>query len=174
MRAPIRVVVGRIGRAHGIRGDLAVELRTDEPERRFAAGQVVHTPTQTLTVSKSRWHSGRLLVTFAEVPDRTAAELLRGALLEADVDPDALPSDEGEFYDRQLIGLEVRTEAGLVVGTVASVAHHGEQDTLVVSRGTGDDVLVPFVTEIVPTVDLPGGYLSVANLPGLLDFNVAE
>jgi 16S rRNA processing protein RimM len=167
------VVVGRIGRAHGIRGDVAVDVRTDEPERRFARGSVVSAGDRNLTVSSARWHSGRLLVTFAEIPDRTAAELLRGTMLEADVDPDEVPSDEGEFYDRQLVGLEVRSASGDVVGEIASVVHHDEQDTLVV-QGDAHEFLVPFVEAIVPTVDLCGGFVVVVDLPGLLDPEAAE
>ncbi|MFL6088685.1 MAG: ribosome maturation factor RimM [Aeromicrobium sp.] len=170
----VRVVVGRIGRAHGIRGELAVEVRTDEPERRFATSARLHGGDRTLTVSRTRWHSGRLLVTFAEVPDRTAAEGLRGTLLEVDVDRAEQPTDDGEFYDRQLIGLEARTAGGDAFGMVASVVHHGEQDTLVISRPSGADVLVPFVADLVPTVDLSGGHVVVADVPGLLDLEQVD
>ena len=165
----MRVVVGRIGRAHGIRGEVAIEVRTDEPDRRFAPNSTLIAGDRTLTVATTRWHSGRLLASFADVPDRTAAELLRGTVLEADVDPDELPSDEGEFYDRQLIGLAVRRTSGDVVGTVTSVVHHGEQDTLVLTTGSGPEILIPFVSAIVPTVDLDEGYVVVADVPGLLD-----
>lgn len=169
MGVPIRVVVGRIGRAHGVRGEVAIDVRTDEPDRRFAPKSALVAADRTLTVSKMRWHSGRLLVAFTEFADRTAAESLRGTVLEADVDPDELPSDEGEFYDRQLIGLEVRNAADVVIGTITSIAHHGEQDTLVLRSGSGDEILVPFVSEIVPIVDLPAGYVVVTDVPGLLD-----
>ena len=170
----VRVTVGRIGRAHGVRGEVAVDVRTDEPDRRFAPDSTVIAGDRTLTVSRSRWHSGRLLVAFAEVADRTAAELLRGTMLDVEVDADERPAEEGEFYDRQLIGLDVRNSANAVIGTIISIAHHGEQDTLVVGREAGTEVLVPFVTEIVPTVDVPGGYVVVADLPGLLDPDQAD
>ena len=170
----MRVVVGRIGRAHGIRGDVAIDVRTDEPDRRFAPESTLIADDRTLTVSRTRWHSGRLLVAFAEIADRTAAEALRGTVLEADVDPDELPTGEEEFYDRQLIGLEVRTASDAVIGTVAAVTHHDEQDTLVVQRAPDAEVLVPFVTAIVPTVDVAGGYVVVADVPGLLDQGQAE
>ena len=170
----VRVVVGRIGRAHGIRGEVAIDVRTDEPERRFAPASTLIAGDRTLTVSRTRWHSGRLLATFAEVPDRTAAERLGGTLLEVDVDPDELPSDESEFYDRQLVGLSARRTSGDVLGEIASVVHHGEQDTLVIRTGTGAEVLVPFVVEIVPTVDVAGGFVVVTDLPGLLDPEKAE
>ena len=171
---PIRVVVGRIGRAHGIRGEVAIDVRTDEPDRRFAPTSTLIAGDRRLTVARARWHSGRLLVAFAEVADRTAAELLRGTMLEVDVDPDELPSDEGEFYDRQLVGLAARSSSGDVFGEVASVVHHDEQDTLVIRRQSGGETLVPFVREIVPTVDLDGGYIVVVDLPGLLDPENAE
>jgi 16S rRNA processing protein RimM len=166
---PVRVVVGRIGRAHGIRGEVAIDVRTDEPDRRFAPEATLIAGGRTLTISGTRWHSGRLIATFVEVPDRTAAELLRGTLLEADVDPDELPADEGEFYDRQLIGLSARRTSGDVLGEIASVVHHGEQDTLVIRTGAGVEILVPFVAEIVPTVDVAGGFVVITDLPGLLD-----
>ena len=173
MAVPIRVTVGRIGRAHGIRGEVTVDVRTDEPDRRFAAQSTLIAGDRTLTVARTRWHSGRLVAAFAEVPDRTAAELLRGTLLEAEVDPDERPAEDGEFFDRQLIGLEVRDGAGAVVGTITSIVHHDEQDTLVIGRATGD-VLVPFVAELVPTVDVAGGYLAIADVPGLLDLDQAD
>lgn len=169
----VRVTVGRIGRAHGIRGDLAVDVRTDEPERRFARGAVVTAGSRTLTVAASRWHSGRLLVSFAEVGDRTAAEQLRGVLLEADVDPSELPDEEDAYYDRQLIGLEARSASGAVLGEVTSIVHHGEQDTLIV-RADGREVMIPFVTAIVPTVDLADGFLVVADLPGLIEPDLSD
>lgn len=174
MQAPIRVVVGRIGRAHGVRGEVAIDVRTDEPDRRFAPTSKLVAGDRTLTISRTRWHSGRLLAAFAEIPDRTAAELLRGTVLEADVDPDELPSEEGEFYDRHLIGLSARTASGNVIGEIESVAHHDEQDTLVLRSGAGAEILVPFVAEIVPTVDVTGGFVVVADLPGLLDPDEVE
>jgi 16S rRNA processing protein RimM len=174
VRVPNRVVVGRIGRAHGIRGEVAIDVRTDEPDRRFAPTSTLIAGDRTLTVSRTRWHSGRLLAAFDEVPDRTAAELLRGTVLEADVDPDELPADEGEFYDRQLIGLSVRSTSGDVLGEIASVAHHGAQDTLVLRSRSGAEILVPFVTEIVPTVDVVAGFVVVADVPGLLDPDQAQ
>src|SRR3954454_5572195 len=110
------VVVGRIGPAHGLRGEVFVEPRTDEPERRFAAGAVLGTPTGSLTVAGSRTHSGRLVVGFAELTDRTAAEAARGTELTVAVDAAERPEDPEEFYDHQLVGLRVETVAGEVVG----------------------------------------------------------
>src|SRR3954454_22236981 len=168
MPAPIRVTVGRIGRAHGIRGDVAIDVRTDEPERRLARGALVSAAARPPTVAASRWHSGRLLVTFAEIADRTAAEKLRGTLLESEVDPDDRPDEEDAYYDRQLIGLEGRTADGVGIGAVVAVAHLAEQDALIVAA-EGREVMIPFVSAIVPTVDLAGGNRVVADIPGLID-----
>lgn len=169
----MQVVVGRIGRAHGIRGELNVEIRTDEPERRFAPGSSIICNGRTLTVASSRQHSGRLVVGFREVPDRTAAEQLHGAVLEAEVDPSEVPEDPEEFYDHQLVGLQVRTPDDAVAGTVTSVLHHSQQDTLVVDAGDRE-VLVPFVAALVPTVDVAEGYVRLADVLGLLDLDAAE
>jgi 16S rRNA processing protein RimM len=130
----MRVTVGRIGRAHGIRGDVVVGVRTDEPELRFAAGAKLDTDpggAGPLTVTAARWHSGELLVRFAGVKDRTAAEGLRGTWLTVDADALPPPSDPDEFRDHDLVGLSVRTVTGVLVGEVTDILHHG-QDILVI------------------------------------------
>ena len=167
------VVIGRIGRAHGLRGELNVEIRTDEPERRFAPGSSIICGDRTLTVESSRHHSGRLLVAFREVADRTAAEQLHGSILEAEVDETERPDNSDEFYDHQLVGLQVRGPDDAVVGTVTSVVHLPEQDTLVVDAD-GREVLVPFVTALVPTVEVDEGYVQLADVAGLLDPDAAD
>ena len=176
-----QVTVGRIGRPHGVRGEVSVEVRTDEPDKRFHEGArlAVRAPRagapvpDPLTVTGTRWHQGRLLVTFAEARDRTAAEALRDCLLLVDVDPDVRPDDPEEFYDHQLVGLAVRTrdESGEphAVGAVAEVLHSGAQDLLVVHRDDGREVMVPFVAALVPEVDVVAGHLVVEDRPGLLD-----
>jgi 16S rRNA processing protein RimM len=163
-------VVGIIERAHGTRGEVAVRLRTDEPERRFAAGQVLREEggTRCLTVKSARDHSGRLLVKFAEVVDRVGADAVRGMVLTAAVEPDERPAEPGEFYDRQLIGLRASTPDGAEVGRVASVLHLPAQDLLEIDTAAGRR-LVPFVEALVPDVDLAAGRLTVVNVAGLLD-----
>jgi 16S rRNA processing protein RimM len=173
------VVVGRIGKAHGVKGEVSVEPRTDEPERRFADGAVLATRTPrgtephaadrpaTLTVGRTRWHQSRLLVTFVGVEDRTAAERLRGLSLVLSLDPDEAPEDPEEFYDHQLIGLGVSTTDGVAVGEVTDVIHGASQDLLAI-RTVDGEALVPFVSALVPVVDVPGGRLEVADRPGLL------
>ena len=169
------LAVGRIIRPHGIRGEVSVEVRTDSPDERFAAGSVLGTdPAEAgpQTVASSRWHAGRLLVRFAETADRTQAEQLRGVWLTVAASEVLPPRDPDEFHDGQLIGLGVVTVAGDVVGTVTDVLHHG-QDLLVVepTAGTGltSEVLVPFVAAIVVTVDLAAERLIIDPPPGLLD-----
>ena len=169
----IEVCVGRIGKAHGVRGEVSVEVRTDEPERRFVVGAVLAPRGRhpalpaSLTVQATRWHQDRLLVRFAEVPDRSAAEQTRGALLYVDLPPDEVPDDPEEFYDHQLVGLTAEDTEGTRIGVVTEVLHHTGQELLVLDAD-GREVLVPFVAALVPTVDVPGGRLVVADRPGLV------
>jgi 16S rRNA processing protein RimM len=173
----MQLVVGRIGRPHGIRGEVTVQVHTDDPDSRFAAGSVLVTEPAArgpLTVSSSRWHSGRLLVTFAGYDDRTSAEDLRGTLLVVD-SADVGPADDpDEFHDHELVGLGVVTVAGEPVGVVADVLHQG-QDLLVIRPGRpgAEDVLVPFVAPLVPEVDVKAGRLVIDPPPGLLDLGAA-
>jgi 16S rRNA processing protein RimM len=168
----MQLVVGRVGRPHGLRGELTVEVRTDDPQARFAAGTVLATEPAArgpLTISSARWHSGRLLVTFAGHGDRTAAEQLRDTFLVVDSADLDEPADPDEFHDYQLIGLSAWTVAGEQVGVVADVLHHG-QDLLVIRpvRDRGE-ILVPFVSAIVPEVDVAAGRLTIDPPGGLLD-----
>jgi len=168
----MRLVIGRVGRAHGVRGDVAVEVRTDDPDARFADGAALDTdPPERgpLTVEATRWHSGRLLVSFAGVADRTRAESLRGTMLVVEVDDAERFDDPDEFYDHQLIGLRAVTTAGDQIGAVTDVLHLPAQDVLAIKRGDGVEVLVPFVAELVPNVDLDAKTVSVEPRPGLLD-----
>ena len=159
-----------IGRQLGDLVYVSVEVRTDEPERRFAPGQVLRDEggTQPFTVQSVRDHSGRLLVRFAEVINRETAEAVRGTLLIAAVEPDERPLEPEEFYDRQLIGLQVRRPDGVVVGTVNSVLHLPSQEVLEVETANGPR-LIPFVTALVPHIDLEACCLTVADVAGLLD-----
>ncbi|MFT3970477.1 MAG: ribosome maturation factor RimM [Micropruina sp.] len=167
--APIvEVVVGTIGRAHGLRGEVTVRVRSDFAEDRFAPGAVLRAGGVTggsLEVSASRWQGDLLLVTFRGYTDRSRAETLRGTELWAQVE--AGEGDPGEFHDAALIGLQVRT-GPVVRGRIAAILHNPGQDLLVVRSEAGEQ-LVPFVTELVPVVDLEGGYVEVVDLPGLFD-----
>ncbi len=172
----VEVVVGRIGKPHGLRGLLTVDVRTDEPDRRFAVGAILRAEPPagsasrltTLTVATARWHSGVLLVTFAEVPDRTAAEAARGIVLHATIPADESPEDPDEFYDHQLVGLAAYDVGGALLGTVAGLVHGSAQDLLRVVTPDGREALVPFVKALVPEVDVAEGRLVIADRPGLV------
>jgi 16S rRNA processing protein RimM len=165
------LAVGRIGRAHGIRGEVSVDIRTDDPGARFAPGSSFATDPEhvgPLTVEAVRAHTGRLLVRFTGFDDRGAAETLRGTLLlvdSADIPP---TNDPEEFHDHELVGLTAVTTDGTELGEVVDVQHTG-QDLLVVRRPGGADALVPFVGAIVAEIDVPGGRIVIDPPPGLLE-----
>lgn len=167
----MQVTVGRIGRAHGIRGAVVVGVRTDEPELRFVKGAQLDTDPSgvgPLTVAATRWHSGELLVRFAGVDDRDAAQELRGTWLLVDSATIAPPDDPDEFLDTDLIGLSVRTVDGTPVGTVGDVLHPA-QDVLVVNTTDAREIMIPFVKAIVPEVDISSGVVVIDPPEGLLN-----
>ncbi|MER5972054.1 ribosome maturation factor RimM [Streptomyces sp. NPDC002055] len=173
----MQLVVARIGRAHGIKGEVTVEVRTDEPELRLGPGAVLATDPASvgpLTIETGRVHSGRLLLRFAGVADRTAAEALRNTLLIAEIDPEEVPEDPEEYYDHQLMDLDVVTVDGTEVGRIAEISHLPHQDLLIVRRPDGSEVMVPFVAEIVPEIDLEEQRAVIDPPPGLIDGAEAE
>lgn len=149
-------------------------MHTDSPEERFTPGAVLATRARdgasgTVTIAAVRPHTGRLLVTFQDVAGRDAAEALRGLLLLVDA-AELTPSDDPEeFYDHELEGLEVVDVRGDRIGVVAEVLHTAASELLAVRRDDGSEALVPFVTEIVPTVDVAAGRVVVDPPEGLLD-----
>ncbi|MCH5645551.1 ribosome maturation factor RimM [Gordonia sp. ABSL49_1] len=152
------LVVGRVVKSHGVRGEVVVDIRTDDPDRRFAPGAVLRgrlpkgAGDRDFTVTAAREHSGRLLLSLAEVSDRTAADGMRGVLFLID-SSEAEPSDDpDEFYDHELEGVAVSTVGGAKVGVVESVLHLPGGELLSVRTEDGREVLVPFVRQIVPTV----------------------
>jgi 16S rRNA processing protein RimM len=170
------VVVGRIGRPHGVRGLVTVEVRTDDPDLRFAAGAVLVTdPPERgpLTVVDKRWHSGTLLLQLARpdgavVGTREDVDTLRNTLLLVPLADLPEIEEPDSFYDHQLVGLGVRLPDDSELGTVTAVRHEA-QDLLVIRRPDAPEVLVPFVSALVPTVDVAGGYLVVDPPEGLLE-----
>ncbi|MBB5911587.1 16S rRNA processing protein RimM [Nocardia transvalensis] len=172
----MELVVGRVAKSHGVRGELVVEVRTDEPEQRFAPGIVLRgrlpraTSTQDYTVESVREHSGRLLVCLRGVSDRTAADALRGTLFLIDT-ADLSPSeDPDEFYDHELEGLSVQLVDGAVVGEVTEVLHSAAGELLSVrAADDGREILIPFVTAIVPSVSVAEGRVVIDPPEGLLD-----
>ncbi|WP_225838536.1 ribosome maturation factor RimM [Streptomyces sp. NK08204] len=168
----MQLVVARIGRAHGIKGEVTVEVRTDEPELRLAPGAVLATDPASagpLTIATGRVHSGRLLLRFEGVSDRNGAEALRNTLLIAEIDPEELPEGEDEYYDHQLIDLDVVTEDGQEVGRITEISHLPSQDLFIVERPDGSEVMIPFVEEIVTDIDLAEQKAVIAPPPGLID-----
>lgn len=177
------LTIGRVVRPHGVRGEVVVEVTTDEPDQRFAPGAtVVAEPSgpppadpaawrvpPTLTVVAARPHQGRLIVEFDGIADRNLAEALRGVLLRVDSETLTSPADPEEFRDHQLVGLAAVTPAGESLGSVARVEHGAASDLLVLDRPDGGTALVPFVRAIVPEVDLAVGRVVVDPPPGLLD-----
>jgi len=184
--------VGRIARAHGVHGEVSVVPLTDAVTERFAPGALLNVEQGQRTtaavvgpgggpgrfsgglhVGRVRWHHGRLLVSFTEVTDRTAAESLRGLRLTAAASEIAVSDDPDEFLDRELIGMTVVDIAGHSLGTVREVVHVPGQDLLAVATG-GGEVLIPFVSAIVPTVDRAKAVITVDPPAGLLDLARAE
>lgn len=165
------LTVGRVVRPHGIHGEVIVEVHTDEPEQRFAVGAQLLTGEgeRRLTVAACRPHLGRLIVAFDGVDDRDGAEALRGTLLQVDSATLAPPEDPEEYRDHQLVGLSAVTPGGERLGEVVDIDHAPASDLLVVRRPDGRTALVPFVSAIVPEVDLTGGRVVVDPPPGLLD-----
>ncbi|WP_436537281.1 ribosome maturation factor RimM [Actinoplanes sp. HUAS TT8] len=186
------LVVGQIGKPHGIRGEVSVVVRTDEPEERFTVGSVFTTevprdrrvnagpagtpvpgarfevPKQ-LTLESIRWHQGRGIAVFEGIHDRNVAEAMRGVYLQVDSAELTPPDDPDEFHDHQLVGLRVETVDGVVLGTVQRIDHAPSSDLIVLAKSGGGTALIPFVTAMVPTVDLAGERVIVDLPEGLLD-----
>ncbi|MFJ1597105.1 ribosome maturation factor RimM [Streptomyces sp. NPDC088261] len=168
----MQLVVARIGRAHGIKGEVTVEVRTDEPELRLGPGAVLGTEPASagpLTIATGRVHSGRLLLRFEGVSDRGGAEALRNILLIAEVDPEELPEDPEEFYDHQLMDLDVVLADGTEIGRITEITHLPSQDLFIVERPDGSEVMIPFVEEIVTEIDLEEQRAVIDPPPGLID-----
>lgn len=167
--------VGRLTKAHGLKGALKLELYTDEPEKRFVPGAVftLQVPTaskwhgKTLELRELRWYNGHPVGFFAGVDDRTEAETLVKAILWVSKDVRELPDEEDAWYDHQLVGLAALRD-GARVGTIARVDHLPAQDLLAIATDAGE-VLVPFVRAIVPEVDLAAGTVTLTPPAGLFE-----
>lgn len=167
--------VGRLTKAHGLKGALKLELYTDEPEKRFVPGAVftLQVPTaskwhgKTIELRELRWYNGHPVGFFAGVDDRTEAETLVKAILWVSQDVKQLPEEDDAWYDHQLVGLDALRD-GVSVGRVVRVDHLPAQDLLAVATGNGE-VLVPFVKAIVPEVDLAAGTVTLTPPAGLFE-----
>ncbi|MFE4309362.1 ribosome maturation factor RimM [Streptomyces sp. NPDC056891] len=168
----MQLVVARIGRAHGIKGEVTVEVRTDEPELRLGPGAVLRTDPASagpLTIETGRVHSGRLLLRFEGVRDRNAAEALRNILLIAEVDPTEMPEEEDEYYDHQLMDLDVVLADGTEIGRITEISHLPSQDLFIVECPDGTELMIPFVESIVTEIDLEEQRAVIDPPPGLID-----
>jgi 16S rRNA processing protein RimM len=167
--------VGRLTKAHGLKGAIKLELYTDEPEKRFVPGAVftLQVPTaskwhgKTLELRELRWYNGHPVGFFAGVDDRTEAETLIKAILWVSQDATQLPDEEDAWYDHQLVGLDAVRD-GVTVGRVARVDHLPAQDLLAIATA-GGEVLVPFVKAIVPEVDIAAGTVTLTPPAGLFE-----
>ena len=175
MSSKTQLRVGRLTKAHGLKGAIKIELYTDDPERRFVPGAVftLQVPTsspwhgKTIELAELKWYNTHPVAFFKDVPDRTTAESLLKAILWIDQDMTESTYEEDAWFDHQLIGLAVIRD-GVKVGTVTLVDHLPAQDLLHVKTDAGD-VLVPFVKAIVPSVDIKAGTLTVTPPPGLFE-----
>jgi 16S rRNA processing protein RimM len=165
------IAVGRIGRPRGVHGETFVEPWTDDPDERFAVGAVLQTEpggAGLLTVAAMSLTGGRLVVGFAGVSDRAAAEALRGVRLLIAASSRPPLDDPDDFYDTDLVGLAARTVAGAELGPVRDVLHAGGADYLVVDVA-GHERLVPFVRAIVCSVDVAAGVVVIDPPEGLFE-----
>ncbi|MBJ8342182.1 ribosome maturation factor RimM [Antrihabitans sp. YC3-6] len=171
----MELVVGRVAKSHGVKGEVVVDVRTDDPDLRFAVGAVLHgrkprdKHLTDYTVEAARDHSGRLLLRLVGVSDREGADALRGTLFlidSADIEPS---EDPDEFYDHELEGLAVRTVDGTAVGTVREVLHSVGGELLSVRAADDREILVPFVAAIVTSVSIADGVVEIDPPDGLLD-----
>jgi 16S rRNA processing protein RimM len=165
------IVVGRVGPARGVRGDVFVEPWTDVPDERFAPGAVLSTEPETvgpLIVDSASTAGGKLVVRFAGVADRPAAEALRGTQLLITASSRPPIEDPDEFYDTELIGLAAVTVDGMDLGPIRDIVHAAGASYLVLDAA-GQDRLVPFVRAIVPSVDLDAGRVVIDPPDGLLE-----
>lgn len=168
----MQLQVARIGKPHGIRGEVTVQVLTDAPGDRFVPGtEFVVEPASAgpLTILSARWNKDILLLGFEEIETRNEAETLRGAMLFIETDELDEDDDEG-WYEHELVGLEARVGSE-VVGEIAALTTLPVQDLLTVKTPEGKEILVPFVEQIVPEVNVEEGYVLITPPPGLFGIN---
>ena len=178
MPADSRLLVARIGKPHGLRGEVTVQTHTDDPEARFAPGVAYATEAapgsgvpRSLTLRSARLHQKTWLLGFEEIPDRTGAESLRGTRLFIDAEAALAVDEDDAWYEDELVGLAAVDPSGTTLGEVTGLRTGAAQDQLVLRLSGGAEALVPFVEAIVPEVDLEAGRVVVDAPPGLLELN---
>jgi len=171
------LVVGRVVKAHGVTGEIVVDVRTDDPQNRFAPGITLRGRRRRsgteddFRIESVRTHGDRLLVRLVGIGDRDAADELRGTLFLVDTAELPAIDDPDEFYDHELEGLTVSTVDGAEVGTVGEVLHTAAGELLAVKRADGTEVLIPFVSAIVVSVSRVEGTAVIDPPDGLLDLD---
>ncbi|NYG05922.1 16S rRNA processing protein RimM [Phycicoccus badiiscoriae] len=178
MPADSRLLVARIGKPHGLRGEVTVQTHTDDPEARYVPGATYETEAapgsgvpRALTLRSARLHQKVWLLGFEEIPDRTGAESLRGTRLFLDSEVAAAVEEDDAWYEDELVGLAAVDPHGTVLGEVAGLRTGAAQDQLVLRLEGGAEALIPFVEAIVPEVDIAGGRVVIDAPPGLLELN---
>lgn len=167
--------VGRLTKAHGLKGAIKIELYTDAPDQRFVPGAVfsLQVPDdspwygKTIALAELKWYNSHPVAFFKDITDRSAAESLIKAILWVDQDLAEVVQEEDAWFDHQLVGLSVFRD-GASVGTVTAIDHLPAQDLLTVKTENGE-VLVPFVKAIVTAVDVEAGTLTVDPPLGLFE-----
>ena len=166
---PVFVIVGKFRRPHGIKGEIRMTPLTDFPDL-FDPGKSIFVGEryQPYTVNTVRWHGGDLLISLKDLPDRTSVEIFRNVMVymkEKDL-PEPL---EGEYYLHQLVGLRVITDQDQDLGRIKEIIVTGANDVYLVETGTGKDILLPAIDEVVIEINQSEGYMLVHIIPGLLD-----
>jgi 16S rRNA processing protein RimM len=163
----LQLVVGRIGRAHGVQGEATVEVRTDQPDQRFAVGATVSTEDgRNLIITGNRWHNKILLLSFAGITDRDQVEQLRDQLVSTEVNTE--DQEPGEYHFQQLIGCQVKLEDSKDIGVVREIIQLPGQDLLGIDTPNGE-VLIPMVKQIIIAIDIKAKLIVVNPPEGLLD-----
>lgn len=164
------LAIGRIVRAHGVRGELSVTVLTDFPER-FASTEWVYLGDEfeanAYKLVKHRWHKQNVLLTFEGIATRTEAEKFIGQMVQIPIE-EAMPLPEGSFYLFELVGLQVFTTTGDLLGVITDVLETGANDVLVVKTGDEKEVLLPNIPDVVKTVDLDAGRMTIELIAGLI------
>ncbi len=167
---PVFIIVGKFRRPHGIKGEIRMTVLTDFPDL-IGQGQTIYAGEsyQQYTIDAVRWHGADMLVSLKELPDRTAVEIFRNIMvyMKGDDTPE-LP--EGEYYIHQLIGLQVVTDQDQILGTIKEIIVTGANDVYLVDTGTGKDILLPAIDDVVLEINHDQGFIRVHIIPGLLDF----
>jgi len=167
---PVFVLIGKFRRPHGIRGEIRMTVLTDFPEL-ISPGQVIYTGERynAYTVRVIRWHGGDMLVSLKELPDRTAVEIFRNVMvyMKSEDMPD-LP--EGEYFNHQLVGMEIITDQDEKLGILKEILITGANDVYLVESPDGKEVLLPVIEDVVLDINQDSGQILVHIIPGLLDF----